>query len=88
MRHGNGYTNWQRQLRTKDSQFLTTDCDRGRGKPYNEMSNDGFMPNLFACVVIYVQIDMGGLESEKKRIDFHRSLGGQGHLACECNHYS
>ena len=41
------------------------------------------MPNLFACVVVYVRIDMGGLENEKKRIDFHRSLGGQGHLACE-----
>ena len=85
MRHGNGYTNWQRQLRTKDSQFLITDCDGG--KPYHEMSTYGFMPNLFACVVVYVRIDMGGLENEKKRIDFHRSLGGQGHLACECNHY-
>ena len=84
-RHGDGYHNWRKQLRGKNAKEIMTECRTG--EPYTELAEPTFMPRLFATVVVYVKVDNTGDATEERKIDFHRSLGGQGHIACECNNY-
>ena len=55
------------------------------GEPYSEMEHPCFSKDPFAYIIVYVRIDQN--QSVDRRVDFHRSLGGQARVICSCNHY-
>ena len=55
------------------------------GEPYSEMDHPDFPTDPLAYVIVYVRNTTNQLED--RRVDFHRSLGGQARVICSCNQY-
>lgn len=62
-----------------------TECKNG--EPYSDMENSSIVSDPFACVIVYVLTNHDDPATLERRIEFHKSLGGQGHVRCECNGY-
>ena len=83
VRHGRGFHKWRRQLRSANAHQLMTDCISG--EPYSEMDQPDSLEDIFAYITVYVLAEP--LSNEDRRVDFHRSLGGQARVVCACNRY-
>ncbi|KAL7538852.1 hypothetical protein ACHAXR_012264, partial [Thalassiosira sp. AJA248-18] len=77
VRHGKGYTSWWKQQRSVRAPQIMTKGDMGPGG-LPVLPSDSFQ-----YITVYVKLQTP--TAEKLKLDFHRSLGGQIHVYCNCS---